>query len=167
MKTKKTFTTVFVALLGWALTVGISHVAPNLWASGPGGGGGAGGGGGGGGGNSTQAIANVLKGPWQTLVVDTLLTVTFNNNGSFSANISSASGATTVDSGTWVLLPPVAPSPFTNPQGHLILTSKRGLVLLAGDVLLINRDQLLMSAATDSVSTSTFVPQLVITKLTI
>jgi len=39
--------------------------------------------------------------------------------------------------------------------------------LLSGDVLLTNLDQLLMTSATDSVSTTTFVSQFVISKLTL
>jgi hypothetical protein len=40
-------------------------------------------------------------------------------------------------------------------------------LLLSGDVLLTNLDQLLMTSATDSVSTTTFVSQFVISKLTL
>jgi hypothetical protein len=58
------------------------------------------------------------------------------------------------------------PSGFTNPQGHLALTNTQATVLLSGDVLLINPDQLLMTSATDTVSTTTFVPQLVLSKMT-
>jgi hypothetical protein len=113
-----------------------------------------------------QAIANVLLGPWQTLVVDTLFTPTFNADGTFTATIQPPLGAITTDSGTWGLTPPLVPSGFTNPQGHLALTNGVGTVLLSGDVLLINPDQLLMTSATDSVSTTTFVPQLIISKVT-
>jgi hypothetical protein len=114
----------------------------------------------------TQAIANVILGPWQTLVVDTLFTPTFNANGTFTATIQPSTGVITTDSGTWALTPPVVPSGFTNPQGHLTLTDNQDAVLLSGDVLLINPDQLLMSSATDGVTTTTFVPELVISKIT-
>jgi hypothetical protein len=116
--------------------------------------------------SGTQAIANVLNGPWQTLVVDTLFTPTFNANGSFTATIQPPLGVTTTDSGGWALMPPLVPSGFTNPQGNLTLTNTQGTVLLSGDLLLVNPDQLLMTSATDSVSASTFVPQLVISKVT-
>jgi hypothetical protein len=116
--------------------------------------------------SGTQAIANVLNGPWQTLVVDTLFTPTFSANGTFTATIQPPSGVITTDSGAWVLTPPLVPSGFTNPQGTLTLTNAQGTVLLSGDVLLVNPDQLLMTSATDSVSASTFVPQLVISKRT-
>ena len=116
--------------------------------------------------SGTQAIANVLNGPWQTLVVDTLFTPTFNADGTFTATIQSPSGVITTDSGAWALKPPLVSSGFTNPQGNLTLTNMQGTVLLSGDVLLINPDQLLMTSATDSISTSTFVSQLVISKAT-
>lgn len=112
------------------------------------------------------AIAAVLQGPWQTLVVDTLFTPTFNVDGTFTATIQPSAGGITTDSGTWTLTPPVAPSGFSNPQGHLTLTDTLGTVLLSGDVLLTNPDQLIMSSATDHVSTTTFVSQLVLTKVT-
>jgi hypothetical protein len=108
----------------------------------------------------TQAIANVLLGPWLTLVVDVLFTPTFNANGTYTATIQPSTGVITTDSGAWTLTPPAVPSGFTNLQGHLTLTDTQGAVLLSGDVLLINPDQLLMSSATDGVSTTTFVSQL-------
>jgi hypothetical protein len=70
----------------------------------------------------TQAIANVLLGPWQTLVADALSTPTFNANGTFTATIQPSTGVITTDSGTWTLTPPVTPGGFNNPQGHLTLT---------------------------------------------
>ena len=115
---------------------------------------------------NTQAISNVLNGPWQTLVVDTLFTPTFNANGTFTATIQSPAGVITTDSGTWALKPPAVPSGFTNPQGNLALTNTKGSLLLSGDVLLSNPDRLLMSSATDSVSVTTSVPQLIISKIT-
>jgi hypothetical protein len=118
-------------------------------------------------GANTQAIANVLRGPWQRLVADTLFTPTFNADGTFTATIQSPSGVITTDSGTCALTPPVVTSGFTNPQGHLALTNTQGTILLSGDVLLIYPDQLLMTSAADSVSTITFVSQLVISKLTL
>jgi len=159
--------TLATAVLGFAITMGLANTAPSALASGPGSGGGGKAGGGGGGGNSPSQIANVLRGPWESLVVDTLLTVTFNNNGTFTATIQTPSGAITADSGTWTLRPPLVPSGFSNPQANLTLVDKQGLVLLSGDVLLLNADQLLMTSAIDNVSTTTSVPQLVITKLTL
>jgi|GEM_PF-1619226 len=115
---------------------------------------------------NTQAIANVLNGPWQTLVIDTLLTATFNADGTFTATIQPSSGVASTDAGTWTLKPPLMPSGFSNPQGNLSLIDAQGTVLLSGDVLLINPDQLLMSSAANNISTTTFVSQLVITKAT-
>jgi len=116
--------------------------------------------------SGTQAIANVLHGPWQTLVVDTLFTPTFNADGTFTATIQPPAGAIITDSGTWTLTPPVVPSGFSNPEGQLTLTNTHGTVLLSGDVLLINPDQLVMLSATDHISTITFVGELIITKFT-
>jgi hypothetical protein len=113
-----------------------------------------------------QAIANVLRGPWQTLVVDTLFTPSFNADGTFTATIQSPSGVITSDAGTWTLTPPVVPSGFSNPEGQLALTNTQGTVLLSGDVLLINPDQLAMLSATDHLSTITLVAELVINKFT-
>lgn len=118
-------------------------------------------------GTNVQLIANVLRGPWTTLVVDTIFTPTFNADGTFTATIQSASGAITTNAGTWTLTPPINPQPVANPQGHLTLTDSQGVVLLSGDVLLFKADQLFMESATDSVSSVTFVGQLVITKLTV
>lgn len=118
-------------------------------------------------GANTQLIANVLRGPWETLVVDTIFTPTFNADGTFSATIQSVSGTITTDAGTWTLTPPIHPQTVGNPQGHLTLTDARGVVLLSGDVLLLNADQLFMESATDSVSSVTFVGQLTLTKMVV
>ena len=118
------------------------------------------------GGTGTQAIANVLRGPWQTLVVSTLFTPTFNTDGTFTATIQSPSGVITTDSGTWALTPPLVPSGFSNPEGHLMLTNTQGTVLLSGDVLLINPDQLVMLSAANSIASISPVPNVVISKFT-
>jgi hypothetical protein len=94
-----------------------------------------------------------------------VLTVTFNNNGTFTATMQSPSGAIAADAGNWVVLPAVAPSQFANPQAHLVLTDTHG-VLLSGDVLLIKLDQMVMLSATESVTTPTIVTELVLTKMT-
>jgi len=165
MKLKQATKTLIVALMGWTIMASALSVMPHAFASGPGGGGG-GGGGGGVGGNPIQTIANGLRGPWESLVVDTILTVNFNNNGTFTATIQSSSGPITTDSGLWKLTAAVAPQPFSNPQAHLTITDSRGIVLLSGDVLMINNDQLAMFSATDGVSPATFVSELVLTKFT-
>ena len=116
--------------------------------------------------SGTQAIANVLNGPWQTLVLDTLFTPTFNANGTFTATIQFPSGVITTDSGTWALKPPVLPSGFTNPQGNLSLTNALGTVLLSGDVLLVNPDQLLIQSAISSIFAISPVPNVIISKRT-
>src|ERR1017187_1006090 len=117
-------------------------------------------------GANTQAIANVLRGPWQRLVADTLFTPTFNADGTFTATIQSPSGVITTDSGTCALTPPVVPSGFSNPEGHLMLTNTQGTVLLSGDVLLINPDQLVMLSAANSIASISPVPNVVISKFT-
>jgi hypothetical protein len=101
-----------------------------------------------------------------SLVVNDILTVTFNNNGSFTATIQSPSEAIATDAGNWVVSPAVTPSPFANPQAHLVLTGTNGVVLLSGDVLLIKLDQMVMLSATESVTSTTIVTELVLTKLT-
>jgi hypothetical protein len=98
-------------------------------------------------GTNIQAILNALHGPWTGLVANTVFTPTFNADGTFTAAIQSPSGVITTDAGTWTLTPPVVLSEFGNPQGHLNLTDSQGKVLLAGDILLLNPDQLVMLSA--------------------
>ena len=105
--------------------------------------------------SGVQTIANVLRGPWQTPVVDTQLTATFDADGTSTAAIHSSSGVITTNSGNWTLTPPLVPIIFLNPNGRLTMTNTRGIVLLEGDMLLINPDQLLMASAIDSVSPPT------------
>ena len=95
------------------------------------------------GGTNTQAILNVLRGPWLFSLGNALFTPTFNANGTFTATIASPTGTPIgTDAGTWVLTPPNVVSVFTNPQGHLTFTDNAGVVLLSADVLLINFDEL-------------------------
>ena len=119
------------------------------------------------GGTNTQAIANVLRGPWFALVGSTLFTATFNADGTFTATIQSSAGVITTDSGTWALTPPLVQSAFANPQGNLTLTDSRGLVLLTGDALLINADQLVILNGTDSIDQVPFFGTVVLTKQTV
>ena len=109
----------------------------------------------------------MLPGPWEILVVNTVLTVTFNNNGSFTATIQSGSGAITTDSGTWTLTPAVTPSEFTNPQAHLDIVDKGGVELLEGDFLVITADQFVFTSATTAFVPGVTLGEIVLTKLTI
>jgi hypothetical protein len=100
-------------------------------------------------------------------VVNTIFTPTFNADGTFTATIQSPSGVITTDSGTWTLTPPVVLSGFANPQGHLTLTDSQGNVLLSGDVLLINPDQLVFLSATTTLEPISPVATVVLSKQTI
>ena len=116
--------------------------------------------------SSTQAIANVLHGPWEALVVNVVFTPTFNADGSFTATIQSPLGVITTDSGTWTLTPPAVPNSFANPQGHLSLTNAQSKVLLAGDVLLLNPDQLVFLSAATTLEPISPVVNVVLSKMT-
>ena len=116
-------------------------------------------------GTDLPAIASTLRGPWQALVGNTLFTPTLNADGTFTSTIQSSSGIITSDSGTYTLTPPVVLSSFSNPQGHLALTDTNGVVLLSGDVLLINVDQLAMLSAVNSFSGISPVGTVIISKL--
>ncbi len=115
--------------------------------------------------SGVQIIANVLHGPWQALVVNTIFTPTFNAEHTFTASIQSPSGTTT-DSGTWTLGPTLVPNSFANPQAHLSLTNTLGNDLLSGDVLLLNPDQLVFLSATTTLEPISPVVNLVLTKMT-
>ncbi len=118
-------------------------------------------------GTDLQAIFNTLTGPWQTLLVNTLLTPTFNADGTFTSTIQpSTGGSVTSDSGTWTLTPPLVLSAVGNPQGHLTLTDIQATVLLEGDVLLLNPDQLYLPSATTSVEPISPLANVVLTKVT-
>jgi hypothetical protein len=69
---------------------------------------------------------------------------TFNANGRFTATVtSSAGGGVTTISGTWTLTPPLAPQPFTKPQGELTFTDSGGIVLFSATFLQTNADTLI------------------------
>jgi hypothetical protein len=119
------------------------------------------------GGTNTQAIFDVLRGPWSSLVNNTLFAPTFNADGTFTATITSAAGVITTTSGTWTLTPPNVSSEFTNAQGHLTFTDSQGVVLVSGDVLLINADQLVMEPLTDSIDPISTISFAVFTKMTV
>lgn len=99
--------------------------------------------------------------------MNTVFTPTFNADGTFTATIQSPSGVISTDAGTWTLTPPVVLSSFSNPQGHLTLTDAQGNVLLSGDVLLLNPDQLVFPSATTSLEPISPVTNVVLSKLTI
>ena len=94
------------------------------------------------GGTNTQAIFNLLRGPWLMGFTESEFEPTFNADGTFTATISSASGVTTV-SGIWTLTPPTVPQPFANPQGQLTFTDTNGVVLFSADFLETNADTLI------------------------
>ncbi len=116
--------------------------------------------------SGAQIIANVLHGPWEALVVNTIFTPTFNADHTFTATIHSSAGAITTDSGTWTLGPILAPNGFANPQAHLSLTDSLGNDLLSGDALLLNPDQLLFLSATTTLEPISPVVNVLLTKMT-
>jgi hypothetical protein len=116
--------------------------------------------------SGVQAFANVLHGPWEALVVNTIFTPTFNADHTFTAMIQSPSGVITTDSGTWSLGPPLTPNSFANPQAHLPLTNALGNDLLSGDVLLLNADQLVFLSATTTLEPISPVVNVVLSKMT-
>lgn len=113
-----------------------------------------------------EIIGNVLRGPWEGLVVTTLFTPTFNADSTFTATIQSPSGVITTDSGIWALTPAVVPSGFANPQAHLSLINTQNQVLLSGDVLLLNPDQLVFPSATTTLEPISPVVDQVLSKMT-
>jgi hypothetical protein len=116
--------------------------------------------------SSGEVIANVLHGPWEALVVNTIFTPTFTADGTFTATIQSPSGVITTDSGTWTLGPPLVPNSFVNPQGHLSLTNTLGKDLLSGDLLLLNPDQIVFLSAATTLEPISPVVNLILTKTT-
>lgn len=116
--------------------------------------------------SGVQVIANVLHGPWEALVVNTIFTPTFNADGSFTATILSPSGVLTTDSGTWTLGPTLVPNAFANPQAHLSLTNALGHDLLSDDALLLNPDQLVFLSATTTLEPISPVVNVVLSKMT-
>jgi hypothetical protein len=64
------------------------------------------------------------------------------------------------------LTPTSPPEPFANPQGHLVLVDTQGIVFLAGDVLLLNQDQLVMLNATGSVTGVPQIGEIILNKMT-
>jgi hypothetical protein len=95
--------------------------------------------------------------------------MTFNNSGTFTATILDPTGMITTDAGTWALTPTSPPLPIGNAQGHLVLADNLG-VFLAGDVFLLNADQLVFSTAVGSAISdfigATQVADIVLTKMT-
>lgn len=115
--------------------------------------------------SGVEIIAGVLHGPWEALVVNTIFTPTFNADHTFTATIQSPLGVITTDSGTWTLGPALAPNGFANPQAHLTLTNTVNHVLLAGDALLLNPDQLVFLSATTTLEPISPVVNVVLTKM--
>jgi hypothetical protein len=111
-------------------------------------------------------IANILHGPWEALVVNTIFTPTFNADHTFTATIQSPLGVITTDSGTWTLGPTLVPNGFANPQGHLSLTNTSNHVLLSGDALLLNPDQLVFLSAATMLEPISPVVEVVLSKMT-
>jgi hypothetical protein len=181
MRTQISTKSIAVALMVGGLALALS-LESNAYAGGPGGGGGgvvvgggggggAGGGGGGGGGGSGAAVSGlssivkVLQGPWESLIGNEVVTVTFNNNGTFSAAIESSAGPILTDAGTWTITATSPPEPFSNAQGHLQLVDGQG-IFLTGDVLLLKPDQLVMISGTGEITGLSPIPDVVLTKVT-
>jgi len=64
------------------------------------------------------------------------------------------------------LTPPVVPGFFANPQGNLTLKDANGAVVLGGDVLLLNLDQLVMLNAKTNIIPVPQIGEVIITKMT-
>ena len=94
------------------------------------------------GGTNTQAIFNLLRGPWFMGFTQLGFTPTFNPDGTFTATIVTNVGAVTTDSGIWTLTPPKVVQPIGNAQAHLTLTDANGVVLLSADFFMLRVDQL-------------------------
>jgi hypothetical protein len=95
------------------------------------------------GGTNLPAILNVLTGPWLMGFTQSEFKPTFDANGTFTATITSTTGAgVTTISGRWTLTPPLAPQPFTNPQGQLTFTDSDGILLFSATFLQTNADTL-------------------------
>jgi hypothetical protein len=90
----------------------------------------------------------------------------FNNNGTFTAMIQTPAGVIATDAGTWTLTPTSPPEPFGNPQGHLVLVDSQGVVFLAGDVLLLTVDQMVMLNAVGSVTGVPQIGEIILNKMT-
>lgn len=95
------------------------------------------------------AVVAEIRGPWFVQIGTDFLSATFNTDGTYTATIQDASGALTPSAGTFTVTAPVHPLSILNPQGHLRLTDNSGVVLIEGDVFLLNLDQFVMSG-TDS-----------------
>ena len=154
MKLKASVKTLAVALLGMALA---TTAVPSAFASG---------GPGSGGGGGLSAIANTLHGPWESLIGQNVVTMTFNNNGTFTATIQFPGGQILTDAGTFTLTPTSPPLPFGNAQGDLVLVDTQGIVFLSGDVLLLTVDQLVMLNATGSVTGVGQIGEIILNKMT-
>ena len=94
-------------------------------------------------GTNLQQILNVLHGPWQIETINSLVVVTFNADGTFTAVITPffngvIMGPNSATSGTWTLAPPAVPQQQGNPQGQLTLIDNAGTVLISGVYLLAN-----------------------------
>jgi hypothetical protein len=94
------------------------------------------------GGTNTQAIFNLLRGPWFMGFTQLGFTPTFNPDGTFTATIVPNAGGFTTDSGTWTLTPPSVVQPIGNAQAHLTLTDTNGVVLFSADFFMLRVDQL-------------------------
>ena len=94
------------------------------------------------GGTNTQAIFNLLRGPWFMGFTQLGFTPTFNPDGTFTATIVPNAGMFTTDSGTWTLTPPNVVHPIGNAQAHLTLTDTNGVVLFSADFFMLRVDML-------------------------
>jgi hypothetical protein len=94
------------------------------------------------GGTNTQAIFNLLRGPWFMGFTQLGFTPTFNPDGTFTATIVTNAGAVTTDAGIWTLTPPNVVQPIGNAQAHLTLTDTNGVVLFSADFFMLRVDML-------------------------
>lgn len=95
------------------------------------------------------AVVAQIRGPWFVEIGTDFLNATFNADGTYTATIQTSSGSITTSSGTYTVTAPVQPLAILNPQGHLTLTDSTGVVLIEGDLFLLNLDRFAMTG-TDS-----------------
>ncbi len=94
-------------------------------------------------GTNLPAILNTLTGPWLMGFTQSEFEPTFHTDGTFTATITSSTGAgVTTVSGTWTLTPPLFPHPITNPQGQHTITDSTGIVHYSATFIQTNADTL-------------------------
>jgi hypothetical protein len=107
--------------------------------------------------SADPAIISDFRGPWFIEVGTYFFSATFNADNTFTSSIQAPDGTITTDAGTYALTGPVNPSFLANPQAHLRMTDSQGTVLIDGDMLLLNRDQIAMMGSTNSFANLRFI----------